>query len=116
MILVHIASGVTRPSDIAKEMGTTRQNIHAMAKDLIAKNILMQLPDSNDGRSKTYSFARDGLKLRNMVLKILAYLDKKLCGQLGKTNLDALNKALSAEWGEYELVAPKKLKTTKHKI
>ena len=35
MILIHISNGVTRPSEIAREMGTTRQNIHSMAKHLI---------------------------------------------------------------------------------
>ena len=45
MILVHIASGVTRPSEIAREMGTTRQNIHAMAKQLIEQQIITQVRD-----------------------------------------------------------------------
>ena len=109
MMLVHIAGGVTRPSDIAREMGTTRQNIHAMAKQLIEQHILTKIPDPTDGRSKIYSFADDGLELRNTVLQILTYLDKKLSARIGPDTLNALKRALSADWGDYELVAPNKL-------
>lgn len=110
MILVHIASGVTRPSDIAREMGTTRQNIHAMAKHLIERHIITQVPDPEDGRSKVYSFSDDGLELRNTVLQILSYLDKKLSDRLGPETLKALNRALSADWGEYMTTAPAKFR------
>ena len=110
MILVHIASGVTRPSEIAREMGTTRQNIHAMAKQLIAQQIITQVPDPNDGRSKLYVFSKDGLELRNTVLQILSHLDKELSNRLGPDTIKALNLALSADWGEYETTAPNKLR------
>lgn len=110
MILVHIASGVTRPSEIAKEMGTTRQNIHAMAKYLIEKQIIAQIPDPEDGRSKIYTFAEDGLILRNTVLQILTYLDQKLSDRLGPDTLKALNRALSSDWGDYIKTAPRRLK------
>ena len=114
MILVHIASGVTRPSEIAREMGTTRQNIHAMAKQLIEHHIISKVPDPADGRSKVYTFADDGLELRNTVLQILSYLDKKLVDRLGPDTMKALNRALSADWGEYETSAPAKLKNIKN--
>ena len=110
MILVHIASGVTRPSEIAREMGTTRQNIHAMAKHLIEDQIITQIPDPDDGRSKVYYFADNGLELRNTVLQILSYLDKKLSDRLGPDRLKGLNSALSADWGDYEREAPNSLR------
>lgn len=110
MILVHIAAGVTRPSEIAREMGTTRQNIHAMAKHLIERQIITQVLDPDDGRSKVYHFSDQGSELRNMVLQILSHLEKKLADRLGPDTLKALNRALSADWGEYELQAPAKLR------
>jgi len=91
-------------------MGTTRQNIHAMAKYLIEKQIIAQIPDPEDGRSKIYTFAEDGLILRNTVLQILTYLDQKLSDRLGPDTLKALNRALSSDWGDYIKTAPRRLK------
>ena len=113
MMLSHIARGVTRPCEIAREMGTTRQNIHAVGKNLISKNILKQLPDPRDRRSKIYSFSDDGLVLRNKVLVILTYLDKKLSDKVGKDKVKALEAALEEDWGDYVLAAPRELKSWK---
>ena len=110
MVLTYIARGVTRPCEIAKEMGTTRQNIHAVGQSLISKNILEQLPDPFDRRSKIYSFSDDGLLLRNKVLMILDYLDKKLSHKVGKDKMRALHAALEEDWGDYVLAAPTELK------
>ena len=53
MILVHIAREVKRPSEIAREMGTTRQNIHAMANQLIESHVIKLVDDPSDGASET---------------------------------------------------------------
>ena len=92
MILVHISSGVCRPSDIAREMGTTRQNIHAMAKHLIDNRILTQVPDPVDGRSKNYAFSEDakGIELRETVLQVLNHLDRTLSDRAGSETMKAL--------------------------
>ena len=111
MMLTHIARGVNRPCEIAKEMGTTRQNIHAVGKSLISKNILQQLPNPYDHRSKIYSFSDQGLLLRNKVLVILTYLDKKLCNKVGKDRMRELEAALQEDWGDYVLEAPIELKS-----
>lgn len=99
LMLVHIAVGFTRPSDITREMGTTRQNIHAMAKDLLKKNIIVLIPDPVDGRSKQYVFADDAIELRDTVIRILNYLDRKLAERIGKDSVKALKTALSTDWG-----------------
>ena len=113
MMLTHIARGVTRPCEIAKEMGTTRQNIHAVGKSLISRNILQQVPNPYDRRSKIYSFSDDGLLLRNKVLVILTYLDKKLSRKIGKDRMRGLDSALDEDWGDYVLTAPTELKNWK---
>ena len=54
MIMMHIALGVCRPSDIAREMGLTRQNVHHMAKSLIEAGIIDSAPDPDDPRRTLY--------------------------------------------------------------
>ncbi len=100
MILIHISNGVTRPSEIAREMGTTRQNIHSMAKHLIDNHIVKLTSDPSDGRSKQYAFSDESVELRDTVLKVLVQLDKKLADRIGKDTMQGLNRALTADWGE----------------
>lgn len=111
MILVHISNGVTRPSDIAREMGTTRQNVHAMAKLLIENNIVTQIADPTDGRSKLYAFSttRKAIELRETVLEMLSYLDRQLAERLGKAEIKEIRETLSKDWGTFVTKAPAKL-------
>lgn len=109
MILLHISSGVTRPSEIAREMGTTRQNIHAMARHLLDHGIIKLVPDPADGRSKQYAFSEDAQELRQTVLSILAYLDRKLADRIGSDTMKSLGRALTADWGEQITQAPREL-------
>lgn len=100
MILIHISNGVTRPSDLEREMGTTRQNIHAMSKHLLDNQILTLISDPTDRRSKQYTFSDDAAELRKTVLKVLAYLDRQLAKRIGKDMTKNLTQALSADWHE----------------
>ena len=106
VMLIHIAEGITKPSEIARDMGATRQNIHAMAKPLIDAHIIEVVPDPDDGRSKQYAFCEDSLELRDMVLQVLKYLDKKLGERIGKGDLKDLKRVLSKDWGDIIVKAP----------
>lgn len=101
VMLIHIAQGITKPSDIAHYMGASRQNVHAMAKPLIDAHIIEVVPDPEDGRSKQYAFCEDSLELRDTVIKLLKHLDKKLGDRIGKEELKALKGALSQDWGPF---------------
>ena len=94
MILIHISNGVTRPSEIAREMGTTRQNIHSMAKHLIDNHIVKLISDPNDRRSKQYAFSDDSQELRGTVLKVLVQLDKKLADRIGKDTMQGIKQGI----------------------
>ncbi len=100
VMLIHIAEGITKPSDIAYAMGATRQNIHAMARPLIDVRIIEVVPDPEDGRAKHYAFCEVSLELRDSALAILKYLDRKLGERIGREELKALKHALSRDWGE----------------
>ena len=106
VMLIHIAEGIIKPSDIAHDMGATRQNIHAMAKPLIDAHIIKVVPDPDDGRSKQYAFCEDSLELRDTVIQLLKHLDLKLGERIGKDDLKALKNALASDWGECITQAP----------
>jgi len=106
VMLIHIAEGIIKPSDIAHDMGATRQNIHAMEKPLIDANIIEVVPEPVDGRAKQYVFCEDSLELRDTVLQLLKHLDRKLGDRIGKGDLKEMKRALSRDWGEIIVQAP----------
>jgi EAL domain-containing protein (putative c-di-GMP-specific phosphodiesterase class I)/DNA-binding MarR family transcriptional regulator len=65
LILVHIASGIDAPADIAREMGSTRQNIHHMTRGLIDLGIVEQYPDPHDPRRARYRVSEGASELRD---------------------------------------------------
>ena len=99
IILLHIAQGTTRPSDIATEMGTTRQNVHAMANQLIEKGLLRLEQDPEDGRARIYVFTEESQELRDGVIRVLKQLDRELGKRIGSDSVQALRTALSKDWG-----------------
>jgi DNA-binding MarR family transcriptional regulator len=99
IMLIHVAEGVTRPSAIAQRMGTTRQNVHAMARQLLEDRIIEIVPDPDDGRSRRYAFCAESRALRASVLEVLAYLDGQLEARLGSRDVRALRRILARDWG-----------------
>ncbi len=106
IMLIHIVSGTGRPSQIAREMRTTRQNIHAMAKGLLEENIIVLTPDPNDRRSRLYQLSEEASAQREKVLEILSYLNTKLSDRIGTDTLKDLWRALAADWGDLITEAP----------
>ncbi len=99
MILVHIARGVTNPARIAREMGSTRQNIHHMAKALIEADLIEQQKDPRDLRRSVLVFKASAAPIRSVAVEILEQLEETLAERLGRENLGLLRKLLGMNWG-----------------
>ncbi len=101
LILVHIASGIDSPSDIAYEMGLTRQNVHHMAKGLIEADIVEQFPDPRDPRRSRYRLTDSSIGIREAALETLAALDVAIQRRTGLSvdDMQAFHRVLAADWG-----------------
>jgi DNA-binding MarR family transcriptional regulator len=99
MIMVHIASGIVSPADIAREMGLTRQNVHHMAKTLIADGLIEQMPDRDDPRRTVYQLAGSATEIRGVALATLGNLEAVLADRIGVGAVAALRQVLTADWG-----------------
>lgn len=100
MIMVHIASGIESPADIAREMGLTRQNVHHMAKTLINDGLIEQAPDPADSRRTVYQLAGSATEIRAVALEALSQLEMVLAARIGVGAVDDLRHTLDANWGE----------------
>jgi DNA-binding MarR family transcriptional regulator len=99
MILVHIARGIVHPSAIAREMGSTRQNVHQMTKSLIDAGLVTQARDPTDPRRTIYRFARSAARVRSAALETLENLESMLAARIGTRALEQLRAALQLDWG-----------------
>jgi DNA-binding MarR family transcriptional regulator len=99
LIMIHVAGGIGSPSAIAREMGLSRQNVHHMAKSLIAEGLIEQAPDPADPRRSLYRLAGAASEIRGAALQTLAQLEQVLAGRIGSRSLDALRGALGKDWG-----------------
>lgn len=99
MIIMHIAMGLDSPSAIAREMGLTRQNVHHMAKSLIALGVIESAPDPADPRRSLYRLSDDASELRRVALETLGSLERVLEARLGSDGVLALRAALASDWG-----------------
>lgn len=101
LILVHIANGIDAPADIAREMGLTRQNVHQMAKGLIAEGVIDQYPDPADPRRSRYGWTERSFEIRRAARETLSNLEQVVKTRTGVSDEDmqAFRKVLSADWG-----------------
>jgi len=101
LILVHIASGIENPADIAREMGSTRQNIHHMAKSLIDAGIVAKHPDPLDPRRSIYRLRDNASDIRSAALGIMHSLEKAMARRAGVSaaEMKVFRKVLASDWG-----------------
>ncbi len=99
MIMVHIASGIESPADIAREMGLTRQNVHHMAKSLIANGLIEQALDPKDPRRSVYRLSDTASDIRGAALETLRELEAALGERIGFAEVQQLKRLLGRDWG-----------------
>ena len=106
MVLIYVASGVRRPSDLARTLGVTQQSINSAMRDLEEKDLIELAPDPTDKRCKIINFAQNGLPVHRAAANIMQNLEATLTERLGGSAVQALMEGLSAEWGNVPLIEP----------
>ena len=101
LILVHIASGVRSPADIAREMGWTRQNVHQMTKPLIESGLVEQRQNSKDPRRIEYGLTESSTEIREAALQTLNALTELMAvrTRASRKDISTFRRILSADWG-----------------
>lgn len=100
MVMTNVVVGVQKPSEIARNLGVSRQSVHATINQMVAKGILELAADPEDGRAKIVVLSEVGLRMRQDANQAMAHMVEQLRQRIGARNVDNLVKAFSAEWGD----------------
>jgi DNA-binding MarR family transcriptional regulator len=99
MVMVNIVTGVRRPSDIARNLGVSRQAIHSTIAQMVDMGMLALEDDPLDGRSKIVAIAPKGQAMRADAIEAVRALTAELARRIGKSHVANLAAALAADWG-----------------
>jgi DNA-binding MarR family transcriptional regulator len=100
MIMTNIVSGIVRPSDIARNVGISRQAIHSTINQMAKLGIVELAPDPEDRRHMIVSLTDIGARMRRDAQRAMDALADQLADRLGRDRFDALLETLEADWGD----------------
>jgi DNA-binding MarR family transcriptional regulator len=100
MVMTNIVSGIVRPSDIARNLGISRQAIHSTIGQMVKLGIVRLEVDPDDRRHMIVALTELGARMRQDAQRSMEALSAQIAGRLGQDRFDALLAALEADWGE----------------
>lgn len=99
MVMANVVMGVHKPSDIARNLGISRQAVHTTINQMVELGMLELREDADDGRAKTVALTPRGQDMRQDADRVMSDLQAELRRRIGGRNVDNLIKAFSADWG-----------------
>ncbi|MEW4467548.1 MarR family winged helix-turn-helix transcriptional regulator [Parasphingorhabdus sp. JC815] len=100
MVMTNIVSGIVRPSDIARNLGISRQAIHSTINQMVKLGIVQLDVDPQDRRHVTLSLTDTGKMMRRDAQLAMDSLTSQISDVLGQERFDALLESLVADWGD----------------
>ncbi|MGB7588121.1 MAG: MarR family winged helix-turn-helix transcriptional regulator [Solirubrobacterales bacterium] len=93
-ILDSVDRAGTRPTDLARQTGHSKQAVGECVGDLEALGYVDRLPDPTDHRAKLVRLTPRGVKATQMVAEILAAVEREWADRIGQKGVAALREAL----------------------
>jgi len=99
MIMVNISDGITRPSDLARNIGVSRQAIQQTLVEMERAGLVRLVPDPSDGRAKIVKFSRRGSGIGEAAFAAMEAIEAELASRLGGGAVKQLQQSLFSDWG-----------------
>jgi DNA-binding MarR family transcriptional regulator len=99
MVMAHIVLGVNRPSDIARNMGVSRQAIHATINQMVELGMVVLADDPTNGRVKIVTPTNLGETMRADAQQAMMIQMEELSRRIGEADLKRLGEILNRAWG-----------------
>jgi len=100
MVFPYLDSEGTRPAELARRLGITRQSTQTLVRGLERKGLVELADDQTDGRAKTIRLTRAGKRSVPLALETFVELELELATRIGAEKVAHLRDALEADWGD----------------
>lgn len=110
MVMANIVLGVRRPSDIARNMGVSRQAIHATINQMIELGIVALVDDPANRRVKIVAPTQQGETMRLDAQQAMVVMGDELGRRLGKAAVLRTAHLLNEDWGPPLTFSPEAVK------
>ncbi len=100
MVMTNVVVGVQKPSDIARNLGVSRQSVHTTINQMVEKGILELIDDPEDGRAKIVILSAVGQRMREDANRAMEGMVELLRRRIGARNVEAMIRAFHQDWGD----------------
>lgn len=107
MVMANLVLGIRRPSDIARNMGVSRQAIHATINQMVDLGIVELVDDPSNGRVKVIAPTKMGETMRVDAQASMILMGEELGRRLGKPQFLKAAHLLNEDWGAPMTFDPK---------
>ncbi|NUO57445.1 MAG: winged helix-turn-helix transcriptional regulator [Hamadaea sp.] len=98
MVISYLHPEGSRPAEIARAMGVSRQHVHTVSRELTDAGILTTTPDPHSRRDRLLVPTPAGEQRRRRALAHLAGLEAELAQRLDPGEFDQLRELLTRLW------------------
>lgn len=98
IVLSHLDSQGSRPADVARSMGVSRQHVHTIVRELTDAGVVSTVPDPVSRRDRLVVPTIEGEARRRRAVAHLTGLEAELAHTIGEADLDRLRDILMRLW------------------
>jgi DNA-binding MarR family transcriptional regulator len=106
LVFLHIAMGINRASQIARNLGVTRQAMSLILNEMREKNLVEFRPDPTDKRAIVVHFYEADPKIREDAVKIIDFVEGELQHRIGARSFTKFIEILKLDWGDIPRFEP----------
>ena len=99
ILIANIILGYRHQSEIARQADISRQAVHVVIQQMVAKGIIELDDDPDHGKAKRVELTKLGKKMRDDGVQGMAFATAELGKRIGRANVTKLAKLLNADWG-----------------
>ena len=99
MVFAYLDADGTRPSELARRIGVTRQAVHQTVNELVEMGLVELAPDPTNRRAKLVTLTPYGQRNVEAALKAFADIEAELASRIGAERVQELRKTLESDWG-----------------
>jgi DNA-binding MarR family transcriptional regulator len=98
IVVSYLQPDGSRPADIARAMGVTRQHVHSVVRELTDAGVVRTVPDPVSRRDRLIVPTEGGESRRRRAVARLAALEAELGQIIGQGELEQLHQILARLW------------------